>query len=100
MTIVKPGWYVSKHDPLDVVFVTNEVLRIKHPTSYLLCYKGLKQGETPKRTVAGWGFHQYYEQMDPETHSQSLHQNALSSLVLAEAIRQAEKDLTAKKGRK
>jgi len=97
MTIAKAGWYVSRHDPLDVVFVTDEILRIKYPTSYILCYKGLKQGETPKRTVAGWGFHEYYQPINPETHAQSLNANALSSLVLSEAIRQAERDLAVKK---
>jgi len=96
MTIVKPGWYVSKHDPLDVVFVTEEIFRAKYPTSYILCYKGLKLGEAPKRTVADWGFNDYYQPMNPEAHAHSLHQNALSALVLSEAIRLAERDLTPK----
>jgi len=91
---MKSGWYVNKRNPLDVVFVTDEIVRMKHPAQILFNYKDIKNNGVPKREVVGFGFRDYYEPIeDPRIYSKRLYDDALAFLVLAEAIRTNQEPL-------
>ena len=76
---------------MDVVFVTEERTRTKYVSQIIFSYLGVKPNEAPSRQVMGWGFEQYYTPLNPEEHAKRLHSEALVSLVLSEAIRDALK---------
>ncbi|MDD5193406.1 MAG: hypothetical protein PHF67_02355 [Candidatus Nanoarchaeia archaeon] len=85
MAKVSHGWYVHKKDPTDVVFVREES-RERTGVQEGHFYQGLERGRIARRKELGPQFKRDYKSIDPRQHATKLYGDALSILVLYEAM--------------